>query len=71
MVFDAPVLKYYLNKLGPDQVALVGGLFERNNYGFGLQQEGALREPINLALLILNENGVTDSLKEKWFDEEK
>ncbi|MFZ4779498.1 MAG: hypothetical protein ACOYM3_29395, partial [Terrimicrobiaceae bacterium] len=65
VVFDAPVLRYYVNKLGPDQFALAGGLFERNNYGFGLQQENALRERINLALLNLNETGFTDSLKKR------
>ncbi|MFZ4681450.1 MAG: transporter substrate-binding domain-containing protein [Terrimicrobiaceae bacterium] len=69
VVFDAPVLQYYVNKVGPDQFALVGGLFERNNYGFGLQQEGKLRERINLALLNLNETGFTDSLKKTWFGE--
>ena len=69
VVFDAPVLRYYVNKLGPDQFALAGGLFERNNYSFGLQQENALRERINLALLNLNETGFTDSLKKTWFGE--
>jgi len=67
VVFDAPILKYYVNKLGPDEFALVGGLFEKNNYGFGLQQNSPLREQINRVLLNLNESGVTDELKTKWF----
>jgi len=69
VVFDAPILKYYVNKLGPDDFVLVGSLFERNNYGFGLQQDSPLREKINQVLLNLNENGVTDDLKKKWFGE--
>lgn len=69
VVFDAPILKYYVNKLGPDEFALVGSLFERSNYGFGLQQDSLLRERINQVLLNLNENGVTDDLKKKWFGE--
>ena len=69
VVFDAPILKYYVNKLGPDDFALVGGLLEKSNYGFGLQQDSLLRERINQVLLNLNENGVTDDLKKKWFGE--
>jgi len=67
VVFDAPILKYYVSKLGPDDFALIPGLFERSNYGFGLQQDSPLREQINQVLLNLNESGVTDELKSKWF----
>lgn len=67
VVFDAPVLKYYINKLGDDDIILVPGLFEENNYGFGLHQDSPLRERINRTLLDLAENGATDALKEKWF----
>lgn len=67
VVFDAPVLKYYINKLGGNDIVLVPGLFEKNNYGFGLQQDSPLRERINRIILDLAENGVTDALKEKWF----
>lgn len=71
VVYDAPILKYYVNKIAPDDFALVGSLFERNNYGFGLQQDSPMRERINQVLLDLNENGVTDELKDKWFGAEK
>jgi ABC-type amino acid transport substrate-binding protein len=30
-----------------------------------------MRERINQVLLFLNENGVTDDLKKKWFGEDK
>jgi len=71
VVYDAPILKYYVAKSSGADFALVDGLFERNNYGFALQQDSPLRERINQALLLLNENGVTDELKKRWFDEEK
>jgi len=71
VVYDAPILKYYVAKSGGEDFALVDGLFERNNYGFALQQDSPLRERINQALLLLNENGVTDELKKRWFDEDK
>lgn len=70
VVFDEPVLKYYVNKLGPDDFALVGTLFERNNYGFALVQNSPLRKRINQVLLHFNENGLTDELKRKWFGSE-
>jgi len=70
VVFDAPVLKYYVKQSRDDKFTLVPGLFERSNYGFGLQQDSPLRERINQVLLNLNENGVTDELKKKWFGDE-
>jgi polar amino acid transport system substrate-binding protein len=54
-----------------DDFALVPGLFERGNYGFGLQQDSPLRESINQVLLNLNESGVTAELKEKYFGREE
>jgi len=71
VVFDASILRYHVNKLGPDDFTLVGSLFDRSNYGFGLREGSMLREPINRALLKLNENGVTDDLKRKWFGSEE
>ncbi|HVE15948.1 MAG TPA: transporter substrate-binding domain-containing protein [Chthoniobacterales bacterium] len=71
VVYDAPILKYWVNKLGPDDYELVGSMFERNNYGFALQQDSQLRERINQVLLDLNESGVTDRLKKDWFGEEQ
>lgn len=70
VVFDAPILKYYLTKPGMSNLALVGTVFERNNYGFGLQQDSTLREPINQVLLNLWEKGVTTDLAKPWFGEE-
>jgi polar amino acid transport system substrate-binding protein len=71
VVYDAPVLKYYVKQSRGDDFALVPGLFERGNYGFGLQQDSPLRESINQVLLNLNESGVTAELKEKYFGREE
>ncbi len=67
VVYDAPVLKYYTSKMGPDAFMLMGVPFEKNNYGFALPQDSPLRERINQALLTLNEKGITDELRRKWF----
>ena len=58
-------------ELGAEDFTLVPALFERNNYGFGLQQGSPLRKKINQALLKLNENGVTDDLRHRWFGDER
>ncbi|MEY2501963.1 MAG: polar amino acid transport system substrate-binding protein [Verrucomicrobiota bacterium] len=67
VVYDAPVLRYYLSKKIGTRLRLVGPTFEKQFYGIGLQQESPLRLPINRALLALNERGFMDELQKKWF----
>jgi polar amino acid transport system substrate-binding protein len=67
VVYDAPILKYFLVKNPSTRLQLVGQTFEKQFYGFGLQQESPLRRPINRALLSLNERGFIDGLQKKWF----
>jgi ABC-type amino acid transport substrate-binding protein len=67
VVYDAPVLRYYLSKRIGTRLRLVGPTFEKQFYGIGLQQESPLRLPINRALLALNERGFIDELQKKWF----
>ena len=67
VVYDAPVLRYYLAKKIGTRLRLVGPTFEKQFYGIGLQQESPLRLPINRALLALNERGFMDELQKKWF----
>jgi len=67
VVYDAPVLRYYLSKKIGTRLRLVGPVFEKQSYGIGLQQDSPLRVPINRALLALNERGFIDELLKKWF----
>jgi ABC-type amino acid transport substrate-binding protein len=67
VVYDAPVLRYYLSKRTGTRLRLVGPTFEKQFYGIGLQQDSPLRLPINRALLALNERGFMDELQKKWF----
>jgi polar amino acid transport system substrate-binding protein len=67
VVYDAPILRYYLAKRVGTRLRLVGPTFEKQFYGIGLQQESPLRLPINRALLALNERGFMDELQKKWF----
>lgn len=67
VVYDAPMLSYFLNQSGDSGLALAGPVFDRQNYGIGIQQDSPLRERLNRALLVLNERGFLDDLRKKWF----
>jgi len=67
VVYDAPVLRYYLTRNSGTRFRLVGQVFEKQLYGIGLQQESPFRLAINRALLALNERGFMTQLEKKWF----
>jgi polar amino acid transport system substrate-binding protein len=67
VVFDAPVLMYYVAHEGQGKVQLVGEVIRDENYGILLQSNSPYRKPINKALLKLKENGMYQSLYSKWF----
>ena len=71
VVYDAPVLQYEAGKLNDEKLQMVGPVFERQNYSFALQQDSALREHLNQALLKLTEQGVGNDLRKKYFGEDK
>ncbi|MCA0042037.1 transporter substrate-binding domain-containing protein [Celeribacter litoreus] len=67
VVFDAPILAYYVNNEGRGDARLVGKIFVPENYGILLPSGSALAEPINQSLLKLRENGTYDTIYRKWF----
>jgi polar amino acid transport system substrate-binding protein len=67
VVYDAPILLYHLKGAPNGQQKVVGRLFERQNYGIGLQQNSPHRKSINAVLLKLRESGFMDELQTKWF----
>jgi polar amino acid transport system substrate-binding protein len=71
VVYDQPILDYHV-KLGGGGASeqVVGRLFQRQNYGIGMQQGSAYRKQINSALLQLREEGVLDELHAKWFGQD-
>ncbi len=66
VVFDAPILAYYVNTSDGD-AALAGPVFLRENYGIVLPSGSPLAEPLNQSLLRLRENGAYDGIYRKWF----
>ena len=67
VVYDEPLLKFYLSSNSNSKLHLVGDLFEKQDYGFALVDKSPLRKEINRALLKLGEEGYFDELEKKWF----
>ncbi|HFQ14864.1 MAG TPA: transporter substrate-binding domain-containing protein [Rhodobacteraceae bacterium] len=67
VVFDAPILAWYVQTEGVGKGQLVGPVFQREAYGIALAQGSPLVEQINLALLALRENGTYERISRKWF----
>jgi polar amino acid transport system substrate-binding protein len=67
VIFDAPILSYYVNTTGKGKGMLVGPVFLRENYGFAVPTGSELREPINRTLLRFKEDGTYRALMQRWF----
>ncbi|KAJ57411.1 glutamine ABC transporter substrate-binding protein [Actibacterium mucosum KCTC 23349] len=67
VVFDAPILAYYVNTRGNEGAALAGATFRRESYGFALPAGSPLLESINQSLLRQRENGTYERLYRKYF----
>lgn len=70
IVYDAPVLRYYAITEGRGRVSMVGGLFERQDYGIAQPTGSPNREWIDRALLALLEDGAYDAIYQRWFGAE-
>lgn len=69
IVYDAPALQYYADHEGKDKVVTVGKLLKRESYGLAFPIGSPLREPVNRALLEMQDEGSMDRLNQKWFEE--
>jgi polar amino acid transport system substrate-binding protein len=67
VVFDGPILAYYTQFDGAGRGQVLPRVFRPENYGIAFPSESALREPINVALLRLNETGAYDKIATRWF----
>ena len=67
VVFDAPVLKYYVAHGGKGQVRTVGDVFQKEYYGIAFMPDSRYRKPIERALLAMKEDGSYQELYDKWF----
>lgn len=67
VVFDGPILAWYINNQGAAYGRLLPRVFKPENYGVALPSDSPLTEDINRALLSLRENGRYDQLRRKHF----
>jgi len=67
VVFDAPVLLYYVANKGANKARMAGPMLRKENYGILFPRGSDLRKPVNEALLKLREDGTYDALYKKWF----
>ena len=67
VVFDAPVLAYYIANGGSSDAVLVGTIFENEDYGIAFPIGSDLRKQADGALLKIREDGDYDLIKTKWF----
>jgi polar amino acid transport system substrate-binding protein len=70
VVFDAPVLRYYVAHRGEGVAVTAGPVFQDENQGFVVAINSQLRKPINQALFRMREDGTFNLIKEKWFGDD-
>jgi polar amino acid transport system substrate-binding protein len=67
VVFDAPVLQYYVAHKGAGVAAMAGPIFKSEDYGIVFPIGSELRRQFDDAMLSVQEDGEFDRLKRKWF----
>ncbi|MBT3397839.1 transporter substrate-binding domain-containing protein [archaeon] len=66
VVFDSPSVLFFAQQ-HPDEVGVVGPIFDKQYYGFAVPEGSNLREEINRALLKIRKSGKYDEIYRKWF----
>jgi polar amino acid transport system substrate-binding protein len=67
VVYDAPVLQYYVAHRGAGIAEVAGPIFKTEDYGVVFPVGSELRRQFDDALLAVQEDGEFDRLKQKWF----
>jgi polar amino acid transport system substrate-binding protein len=67
VVFDAPVLRYYVTHQGVGKAEIAGPRFHDEDYGLLFQLGSDLRKPVDGALLAIREDGTYQTIYRKWF----
>ncbi len=66
VVYDKPILQYLANTQFDDEILILPGEIERQDYAIGLPVNSPLREPLNKELLSLIESEKWEVIKEKY-----
>ena len=70
VVFDAPVLNYYVAHGGAGTAMVVGQTFDKEDYGTAFRPGGPLRRQFDETMLGMREDGTFDRIKQKWFGDD-
>lgn len=70
VVFDGPVLSYFVAQDDSGMGQIVGPIFEREDYGVAFRRGSELRRQFDEALLGMKEDGSYDLIKQKWFGDD-
>lgn len=70
VVFDAPVLNYWVSNDGAGIAQTVGPVFEREDYGIAFRRGSELRRQFDETMLGMREDGTFDLIKQKWFGDD-
>ena len=64
---DTPNVQYYIKTAGDGEVKAVGENLDAQSYAMAFPQGSELRDPFNVTLLAMMEDGRYDELYRKWF----
>ena len=67
VVYDAPMLLYFVGHGGDGKYRMAGDMFEEQNYSIAYKNGSPLRKEINAALLEFHDNGGYQKLYDKYF----
>jgi ABC-type amino acid transport substrate-binding protein len=67
VVYDSPMLRYYLATHADSKLQLAGDVFENQDYGFVMPLGSPYRKRVNEAYLKLEDDGFRATLEKKWF----
>ncbi|MEI6558819.1 MAG: transporter substrate-binding domain-containing protein [Rhodospirillaceae bacterium] len=70
VVYDAPMLLYFVGHGGDGKVRMAGDLFEEQSYSIAFKVNSPLRKELNAALLEFRDNRGYDKLYQKYFGKE-
>lgn len=71
VVFDSPVLRYYVAQDGADVGELAGTVFQAESYGMAFAKGSDLRQAVDESLLALRQDGTYERIREKYFGDEE
>lgn len=67
IVLDAPMLEWYDNAHPELPITVVGPVFQADRYGFALPSGSPLTREVSQEILRLDENGILDALRNRYF----